>query len=321
MSTDWKPLPWQQELWLELTAQILQRRLAHALLLGGPRGVGKRHFAQSLVAFLLCETRSGYACGHCRSCEQLAAGTHPNLIHLKPGVDDKTGKSKRDISVEQIRDFGEKMHLTSHYGQAKLALIDPADALNDSGINALLKTIEEPPAGAHLLLISERPLALKPTLRSRCQRLRFAPPTREAALQWLQSQGVEDAAALEWAGGAPLRAAELQRDGWIERYTEWSRALRELAAKKRDPLAVAALVDKEQAAPFLAWLQQWLAQLLRQKLTGQDAFASGLSQAALEQMLRQTLEAPRRLAGNAAPQMLIESLMILWWRVARSAAA
>lgn len=319
MSAEPKPLPWQQELWLEVTAQALQRRLAHALLLAGPRGVGKRDFARALAAFLLCEARSGYACGRCRSCDQLAAGTHPNLIVLSPEVDEKTGKTRRDISVDQIREFSEKMRLTSHYGQAKLAVIDPADALNESGVNALLKTIEEPSAETHLLLISERPLALKPTLRSRCQRLRFAPPSAEQALDWLRHKGIRDASALGWAGGAPLRAVELQEQGLLTQYAEWARALTELAAKKRDPLAVAALVDKEQTPVFLSWLQQWLSQLLRQKLAGSDAFARGLSQPALEQMLRETLEGPRRLAGNASPQMLVEALMILWWRVARSA--
>ena len=319
MSLQVQPLPWQQERWLELTAQVQQQRLAHALLLAGPRGVGKRQFAHALAAFVLCEARSSHACGHCRSCEQLAAGTHPNLIVLRPGVDEKTGKSKRDISVDQIREFGDKLHLTSHYGQSKLALIDPVDALNDSGINALLKNIEEPPAGTHLLLVSERPLALKPTLRSRCQRLRFAPPSPAQALDWLQAQGITDAAALDWCGGAPLRALELREQGLLERYAEWDRALLELAARKRDPLAVAALVDKDQAGAFLAWLQQWLTGLLRRKLGATDAFAGGLSQAALEQMLSETLQGPRRLAGNASAPMLIESLMILWWRVARSA--
>ncbi|HEY0916257.1 MAG TPA: hypothetical protein VGE22_15405, partial [Solimonas sp.] len=66
MSTLTQPLPWQKELWLDVSALVLQKRLGHALLLTGPQGVGRRTFARALTAFLLCEQRSGYACGQCR---------------------------------------------------------------------------------------------------------------------------------------------------------------------------------------------------------------------------------------------------------------
>src|SRR3546814_10578755 len=74
----WRPLPWQEALWLELSSLVLQKRLPHALLLVGGAGVGKRWFARALTAFALCEKPSGYACGSCRSCTQLAVGSHPN---------------------------------------------------------------------------------------------------------------------------------------------------------------------------------------------------------------------------------------------------
>lgn len=322
MSSVLKPLPWQQELWLEVTALALQGRLAHALLLGGPQGVGKRHFARAFSAFLLCESRSGYACGHCRSCQQFEAGSHPNYLWIQRSVDEKTGKEKRDISVDQIREFSEKLQLTGHYGQARVGFIDPVDAVNTNGINALLKTIEEPPDNTHILLVSERPMNLLATLRSRCQRLRFSIPEQKAALGWLQEHHQSgDAHLLACANGAPLRVVELKQAGLIERYQEWTQALLELAAQKRDPLAIAANLgkDKDQTTAFLEWLQQWLAQLLRRKLTRADAFAVALPVTALEQLLREALEAQRKLAENANPQLLMESLMVLWWHAARAA--
>lgn len=319
MSEDLKPLPWQQDLWMQLSTLALSNQLAHALLLAGPRGVGKRQFARALVAFILCEQKSGYACGTCRSCQQFLAGTHPNAVVLQREVDDK-GKEKRDISVDQVREFSEKLQLTSHYGQAKVALIDPAEALNDAGVNALLKTIEEPNGKAHMLLVTERPMALKPTLRSRCQRLRFAVPQEKEALAWLKERG-GDAASLKHANGAPLQALELKESGLLESYAEWARGMQDLALQKRDPLQAAGMVGKDQAQAFLGWLQQWLTAQLRNKLGGGDAFAASLPGPAIEQLLKETLEGQQRLRHNLNPQMLVESLMILWWRLARGARA
>lgn len=320
MNEDLKPLPWQVDLWLQVTSLATSGQLGHALLLAGPRGVGKRQFARALTAFVLCEQKSGYACGNCRSCQQFIAGTHPNAISLQRGVDDK-GKEKRDISVEQVREFSEKLQLTSHYGQAKVAVIDPAEALNNSGVNALLKTIEEPNGKAHMLLVTERPMALAPTLRSRCQRLRFAVPAEKDAMEWLRGRGISDTKALQQAHGAPLHALELKESGLLETYTEWARGMQDLALQKRDPLQAAGMVGKDQAAAFLGWLQHWLTQQLRSKLGGGDAFAASLPEPAIEQLLKEALEGQRRLQSNLNPQMLIEALMILWWRLARGARA
>ncbi|MGH8456391.1 MAG: hypothetical protein ACRETE_05360 [Stenotrophobium sp.] len=109
MTDSLKPLPWQEQLWLRMTSQIPQGRLPHALLFAGPRGVGKRHYARALTAFVLCEARSSFACGECRSCKQFAAGQHPNVFHVQRRVDEKTGKEKRDISIEQVRELGEQL--------------------------------------------------------------------------------------------------------------------------------------------------------------------------------------------------------------------
>lgn len=320
MNTLLSPLPWHEELWAEVTTQAMQGRLAHALLLAGPRGVGKRHFAQALVAYLLCEQRAEYACGLCRGCQQYLAASHPNYLLMQPIVDEKTGKEKRDISVEQVRDFSEKLQLTSHYAQSKVALIDPADALNASGVNALLKTIEEPSRGTFMLLISERPMALAPTLRSRCQRLRFAVPASHSAMTWLKAEHqLTDADVLAQANGAPLRAIELHKSGVLATYREWERGMQDLAAQKSDPIGMAGKIGKEHASAFLTWLQQWLVSSLKLKLThASGGSTQTLPSPAIEQLLRETLDGQRRLGGNLNPQMLIESLLILWWRLART---
>ncbi|HET8883768.1 MAG TPA: hypothetical protein VFM56_16485 [Solimonas sp.] len=329
----WRPLPWQEALWLELTALVLQKRLPHALLLVGGAGVGKRWFARALAAFALCEQPSGYACGHCRSCVQLAAGSHPNasvlgvdghlglamtedsvaeqgLAHWEPKPDSK----RRDIPIDAARSLIERLLVASHYGSAKFALIDPAELLNASSANALLKTIEEPRAATHLLLVSERPQALLPTLRSRCQRVRFATPDAEAARAWMAEQGVRDDEALQLALGAPLRAVALAQNDGIAIRRQWAELWSAVAGARKDPLSAATAIDKDALAEHLQWAQHWLADRLRELLAGD---ASAAQREGVAQMIVDVAEAQRRAAGNANAQMLMESLFIRWLRLGR----
>lgn len=325
-----KPLPWQQELWLQLTSQLLSGGLHHALLLAGPQGVGKRHFAKAFAAFLMCEQRSGYACGQCRSCQQLAAGTQANasllsvdghtalstaesapeqlLRHWEPDKDSK----RRDIAVKAVRSFIDHLALASHYGQGRVALIDPAETLNDASVNAFLKTIEEPTPGTHLIFVSEQPNLLKATLRSRCHKIRMPVPPAEQARAWLEAQGARDAARLlEAAHGAPLRALAWLKNDRAQVQEHWREWMEKLAQHKADPLTVAADVGKADAADFLAWFTADLASRLR-LLVGQGKNATGLAR------FTQTLsESQRRLDGNAKPELLLDALMIQWWALHR----
>lgn len=311
-------LPWQQAHWQQMTRLAISGQMSHAWLLTGPAGVGKRQFAKAFTAFMLCENKQAAACGVCRSCQQLVAGHHPNAMHLQRLVNEKTGKLNRDINIEQIRDLNERLALSSHYGQAKIAVIDPADALNQNSVNALLKTIEEPPAGSYLLLISERPQALTATLRSRCQRLRFAAPTLAESVEWLGAGKAADLA-LQQSYGAPLKARELMDSGKLDRIEKWASELRDIAARKRDPITVAGALTaskssaKEDASEFLQWLMSWLTLELRSSLRSQGHY----SPAAIETVMRDTLEGQRRLAGNGMPQLILEALLVNWWHLAR----
>ena len=317
-------LPWQQELWSGLVDARAKGRLTHALLLAGPLGVGKRHFARVLAASLLCESvdAQGYACGRCRGCVQFASGTHPNLHWVQVLQDEKTGKDKRDISIDQLRELSARLALSSHYGGAKVAVIDPADVMNVAGVNALLKTIEEPPPNTHLVLISERPMALAATLRSRCQRLRFVAPAEAEARAWLQvEEPALPAEALALAGGAPLKALDFHRSGLLALQAQWRRDWFDVWSQKKTPVAAATSIgrDRDQAAAWLSALVVFLAEILRLCVAGdtrgeQGAIAARVSVNGLQQLIDEALESQRRLRSNAPPQQLAESLMIAWWR-------
>jgi DNA polymerase-3 subunit delta' len=321
------PLPWQNPLWAQLAPAREAGRLTHAWLMSGPEGIGKRQFVAAWTARLLCETASGteVACGRCRSCLQLAAATHPNLMWLRQEVDAKTGKTKRDISVEQLRQLIDRLQLNSHYGQLKIGVVDPADALNASGMNAVLKTIEEPTGDALLILISERPMALAATLRSRCQRVAFATPPTEQSLAWLAAQasaGAVDRALLEAAGNAPLKALDWLRSDQVSERQRWRREWLEIAERGGDPVGlVAAFKERERMALWLADFYRFCGELLKLRLLRSTDSLGGLAQRlpapALEALSNEALEAQRRLQQNANPQQLAESLMIAWWRWTR----
>ncbi|NUO71291.1 MAG: DNA polymerase III subunit delta', partial [Frateuria sp.] len=193
---------WHEALWQRLQARLARRALPHALLLCGPAGLGKRAFLQRFVRGLLCgRPRDGDACGQCRSCLLLDAGTHPDFVTVSYGLR-KDGVQRKEIVVEQIRELSARLAMASQFGGWQVVAIDPADAMNANAANALLKTLEEPSPQTLLLLAADAPWRLPQTIRSRCQRIEFQLPPRADALAWLPAQGVADpAAALEAAGG------------------------------------------------------------------------------------------------------------------------
>jgi DNA polymerase-3 subunit delta' len=121
-----------------------------------------------------------------------------------------------EIKVDQVRELANFLYVRSHRGGVRLALVHPAEDMNENAANALLKGLEEPPAGAMFILVSHRPAQLLPTIRSRCVAVPVPIPAREAALQWLASQGIKDAERwLAYAGGAPLRAVDYAADAAV----------------------------------------------------------------------------------------------------------
>ena len=233
--------PWNQPILDSLKGRL--ERLPHALLLHGPRGVGKLALAETMAQLLLCEHAdlAKRPCGSCDGCRWYLAGNHPDFRRLEPeaiaklpppmeeeeGSEVPTTKSKKQpslfITVDQVRELAGFLHVGSHRGGRRIALIHPADDLYlPNAANALLKGLEEPPAGAMFILVSHRPARLLPTIRSRCVAVPVPIPPREAALAWLTFQKVQNADRwLAFAGGAPLRALDYAAEA-----ATWDRLLK-----------------------------------------------------------------------------------------------
>jgi DNA polymerase-3 subunit delta' len=154
-------------------AALRRGRLAHAYLFLGPEGVGKASIAQALTAALNCADlrEDGDACGMCPSCKRLAAGTHPDFLIIAPTSEGR----QPQIKIEQIRELRRVTAYPPVGGGWRVALIKPAEALNDAAANSLLKTLEEPPPQHLLILTAGVEADLFPTVVSRCQKLALAP--------------------------------------------------------------------------------------------------------------------------------------------------
>jgi DNA polymerase-3 subunit delta' len=210
--------PWQQSQWQQINQLVKAGSLPHALLLLGNQGLGKTDFANSLAHSLLCQHPSDNleACGQCKSCNLLAAETHPDLYHIQPAPPpNSTSKNPvLSIKIDEIRELCEKLEKTSQMGGYRVAVIEQADYLTISAANSLLKTLEEPGDDILILLVSARPYRLPVTIRSRCQVLRFSVPDQSLSIDWLQQtqsnyQVEQFRHALKMTHGSPLAAVSL----------------------------------------------------------------------------------------------------------------
>lgn len=232
--------PWLRQAWEPLRA--LRARAAHAILLHGAAGIGKKALALEFAAALLCEQPQddGTACGVCSGCRLRSAGNHPDLrvvvpdslARLRPapagegadgdeaaatpsdGPDEAGGERKekrasRDILIEQVRALLDFANVATHRGGLRVVVLAPAESLNGPAANALLKLLEEPAPGTVFVLTSDALDRVLPTIRSRCVLLRVPAPTWDEAQAWLTHQGVPQAAeALAASGGAPWPALD-----------------------------------------------------------------------------------------------------------------
>jgi DNA polymerase-3 subunit delta' len=176
---------------LELLAAAATRgTLPPSLIFAGPDGVGKRMAAVALAQLVNCLHASGEdACGVCAACARIARGVHADVLVIEPG---ETGV----IKVDQVRDAVERSAYRPFEGRRRVVIVDDADTMLSEAQNAILKTLEEPPAASMFILITSRPDMLLPTVRSRCPRLRFGPlAPAEVAAVLMQAHGYQSAAA------------------------------------------------------------------------------------------------------------------------------
>lgn len=317
-------LDWLTPAWERIGQRIDAGRMPHALLLSGPAGVGKRAFAHALAARLLCRREAGLGgCGRCRDCELVKAGTHPDYRRVQP---EDVGKP---IVVAAIRAATEFVTVTPMISRRRVIVLCPAESMNRNAANAFLKTLEEPGAGAHLLLVSHAPSLILPTVRSRCEQIPLPAPDHAQALAWLNRRipdGVDAGQLLEAAGGAPLSALEQYEDGSWERRGGWLNDLSALASGELSALEVAEQWTEGDLGQLLESLYQWTHSILRgitdPRLVGDAQVLGRLANQLrdtidcrdLHRFVDQILAARRAVISGSNPnrQLMLESLLLAW---------
>jgi DNA polymerase III subunit delta' len=316
--------PWHQQPWVRLLRE--RARLAHALLLNGQSGLGKQQFAERLAQALLCAQPgdTAEACGTCRQCRLLAAGTHPDLARLEPLEEGKA------ITVDQVRALIEFATTRPHSAARKVTIISPAESMNINAANSLLKLLEEPPLGSVFILVSNRPALLPATVRSRCQRVDFRVPPRDAALTWLAAQGVAAGEAeilLDLAGGAPLQA--LAESDFLRERDRLLEDIEALVAGDGDPVISAARWHKLGAGRCFAWLAGAVTDLIKLVMTAGEgvrlvnadlalrlqALAQGLNLKRLYAFADALTEARGLVTSPVDNLLLLEDILIRWMSV------
>ncbi len=253
------PYPWHASLWDSFNQNIERGRLAHALMLSGPQGIGKERLATALAQRLLCTAEmSRYACGSCKSCQLMIAGNHPDLSILEP---EDEGKK---ILIEPVRKLCTLLSKTAQQGGWKVAIIMPAEAMNISASNALLKSLEEPQGKTLLVLVCHRPGMVSATIRSRCQKTNLALPDPEIAAQWLgdiTGNLEQSAASLKVASGRPLLALKYLQSDSLEERQQFERIVDKLRLGDMSALDAAHQCQKQNADLMLGWFMDYLHRL------------------------------------------------------------
>ncbi len=230
--------PWQEPAYTRALQAFLSGRLGHAQLLSGPAYLGKQELAALLAKRMLCRDALDAlpACGRCLSCQRYDQGSHGDFRQIGIELNEKTGKLKTAIGVDQIRAMSEWLGLSSQLGGVRVVVIETAHRLNVQAANALLKTLEEPMPGRYLILVTDQSKALPITVRSRCQRLDVPMPSAQQAHAWLSQKRVPDNAIerlLAIAGGNPGLLLEWYQHGGMALYEQ---VHKDLGAISKDQL-------------------------------------------------------------------------------------
>jgi len=308
-----------------LDSAMSREMLSQSYIFSGPSGVGRKLTALRLAMAIQCEEGYGSGCGQCTSCQKLLRGTHPDWHLLEPdGV---------NIRIDQIRELHVTISRRPHQGRRRIAVIDPAEKMNEPSANALLKLLEEPPADSLLVLISSNPLQLLPTIRSRCQTIRFNPLSLSDLSAFLPESTPEAKrmTVLRCAGGSVGKLLSLTEDedwdegrhqgvAWYLEEPSWNLSQRMKFSEERDE-------QWRNRLPWQEMLRDWQS-LTRDRLMMEHGIREngvwnpdvaenlrrmpGLSPKQLMLRVVQLDEAMGQIESNTPPRLVAESLLLSW---------
>jgi len=318
-----KPYPWQKKQWEKIQTSIQAGKIPHALLLIGPQGLGKKSFANAIAYDLFCESKiNQIACGKCGACHLLKNNSHPDLKQVN--LVDK----KQSIGIDQIRALIEYVNLTPHSAKRKIIIIENAESMTVQASNSLLKTLEEPPPSAIIILVTNRPDRLLATIRSRCQTIEFSPPEIDLAESWLQEKlksKDQIKPLLAFANNAPLLAEQFAKQNVLDERNALFSDLMTISQGQTNIVKVAQSWLKKDWDLTLYCLTGWVVDMIRLKLSPKPP---GLSNPDLKQAMlklnqpgslksqlifyQHLVELNEMKLANINVQLMLEDTLIRW---------
>lgn len=325
--------PWQQSLWQNLNQG--REKLHHAFLMHGRAGIGKYDFALSFSKALLCPNKDddGHACNECSSCRWYSDDSHPDFRLITPeqesGSDEeatgtKKNKKKTQISITQIRELNDFLSLSSHQTSGiRIVLINPAESLNLSSANALLKMLEEPAPGVIFILVAHQLQRLLPTIVSRCQKINMPVPSEAQALAWLNTKGVKNSELqLAYLEGSPIKVLSEQAQ-----FDQLSEIWKHLSlGRKLDSQVAAPVLIAGSAETGVIAMQKWLCDIVTIKLGQQlryhvqhmralQALADRVNLARLFELQKKTNELRKLVNHPLNHELQMENLLVEYTKV------
>lgn len=291
--------PWLNQPYRQIIARHQSNQAHHALLIQAIDGMGDDALVWGVSRWLMCQQPEGLkSCGHCHGCHLMQAHTHPDWYRLE------AEKGKSSLGIDAVRDVTEKLYHFAQQGGAKVVWLPDAAQLTEAAANALLKTLEEPPANTWFFLSTREPSRLLATLRSRCMTWHLSPPEEVHSLQWLQKQISQPEetlrAALRLSNGAPAAAlALLQPERWQVRQALCD-ALS--GALSQDVLQLLPSLNSDDVADRLAWLLSLLVDAMKVQ-QGANRWLSNGDRPDVVTMLAQQLNSS---ALNASVQLWMQ---------------
>ncbi|QKJ86781.1 DNA polymerase III subunit delta' [Paramixta manurensis] len=323
--------PWLNQPYRQIITQHQANRGHHALLVHARAGLGDDALVWGLSRWLLCQRRDGLkSCGECHGCKLMLAGTHPDWYRLE------AEKGKNALGIDAVRSVNEKLWHHAQQGGAKVVWLPDAAQLTEAAANALLKTLEEPPAQTWFFLSCQQPSRLPATLRSRCLTWTLSPPDEAQSLAWLQKQvgvsTVDATSALRLSSGAPGAALALLDDKvWSQRQALCEALMRALHG---DVMALLPLFNHDDVARRIGWLCSLLVDALKWQRGGQpfianvdqqpllEQWALRLPAAALDKSLRQWMACRDQLLHVVAVnrELLLTGQLLAWEQIVQPTA-
>jgi DNA polymerase-3 subunit delta' len=244
-----KLYPWSTQLWQEWQTSLEAGRFSNASMLIAEPGLGSEQLVDLFSRVVMCSNYDNEACGFCHSCQLMKSGSHPDFHIVKP---EKEGKA---ITVEQIRHCNRQAQESSQLAGTRLFIIEPAEAMNESAANALLKTLEEPSGRCMFLLVTHRANGLLPTITSRCQQWHLASPDSKTVTDWLsiEAKGEIPVYAAHLNRNAPLSTLEFVEAGKTDVYLKLEAQLLDWVKGQGDALKLAKDIVAEPGALHWLW--------------------------------------------------------------------